>query len=454
MILPTKFENERIMFTIDYGDMLPWGSVVELAKITVEVSSGNDPYPQRVFSQTWDIEGTIVTYQVRRGIPGVIYRLLTAVLVAGDWVYREVKLAIVPDHGDVGSLYPLTRIFTSLLYVQLIVEETIQTVFPTDGLLIRLLYDSAMQPDNVNQSLIPIDGDLFEVPPPEFVDDINQNLIPSNGDLKVPPLGELQDNVEPTLIPTGGELKVPPTGTIQAENVAVWFGPTGGELKLTVTTTVAALLHFDGPDGGTTFTDETGRVWTVEGTAQLDTAQAAFGSASALFGGTNAGLIASPSADFSAAHNDGKLTIEFWMRRSPTGRLEYIVCARSWASLNDAWVIELTSAGQVAFPAWSPGGVFLGYATSPTIDANTWTHVAVVVDGTTVTVFAGGVKGTPATYGGVPGGASQYVRIGRSPLPYEDNRTFTGHLDELRVTKGAALYTENFTPPTAPFTYP
>lgn len=214
---------------------------------------------------------------------------------------------------------------------------------------------------------------------------------------------------------------------------------------------VVSLLHFDGPDGGTTFTDETGRVWTVEGTAQLDTAQAAFGSASALFGGTNAGLIASPSADFSAASNGGKLTIEFWMRRSPTGRLEYVMCARSWASLNDAWVIELTSAGQVAFPAWSPGGGFLGYAMSPAVAADTWTHVAVVVDGTSVAVFAGGVMGTPVTYSGVPGGSSQHVRIGRSPLPAEDNRTFTGHLDELRVTKGVARYTANFTPPSAPF---
>lgn len=230
MILPAKLVNERLMFLIDYGDKLPWGSVITRAKITVTVSSGEDTTPQKVFSQVWDIDGTIVTYQVRNGLPGVVYDLNTAVQVSGEWLYMTVKLAVLPDSGDVGALYPLTRVFTSLPYVQLIVEETTQTVFPTDGLLIRLLYDSVVQPDNVNQSLIPTNGDLFEVPPPEFVDAINQNLIPSNGDLKDPPLSELQDdNVEPTLIPTGGQLKIPPLGNV-FDQVNQGVLPTGGDL--------------------------------------------------------------------------------------------------------------------------------------------------------------------------------------------------------------------------------
>ena len=120
MILPAKLVNERLMFVIDYGDKLPWGSVITLAKITVDVSSGTDPSPQRVFSQTWDIDGTKVTYQVRQGLPGVIYNLNTAVHVAGEWLHMTMKLAVMPDSGDVGALYPLTRIFTSLPYYQYI----------------------------------------------------------------------------------------------------------------------------------------------------------------------------------------------------------------------------------------------------------------------------------------------------------------------------------------------
>src|SRR5689334_6463249 len=41
-----------------------------------------------------------------------------------------------------------------------------------------------------------------------------------------------------------------------------------------------ALLHFNGSDGSTTFTDESGKTWSVNGDAQIDTAQSEFGGAS------------------------------------------------------------------------------------------------------------------------------------------------------------------------------
>ena len=133
MILPAKFEHERIMFVIDYGDIIPWGSVIDRAKITVEVSSGDDPHPQRVFSQVWSVDGSIVTYQVRNGVVGVIYNLMTGVQIDGEWIYKQIKLAIVPDQVDVGSLYPLTRFFTSLPYYQ----------YTDDSLEIGLTFDDA-----------------------------------------------------------------------------------------------------------------------------------------------------------------------------------------------------------------------------------------------------------------------------------------------------------------------
>src|SRR5690606_25781966 len=42
---------------------------------------------------------------------------------------------------------------------------------------------------------------------------------------------------------------------------------------------IIALLHFDGVNGGTTFTDETGRSWTRSGNAQTVTETAAIGGA-------------------------------------------------------------------------------------------------------------------------------------------------------------------------------
>jgi hypothetical protein len=44
-----------------------------------------------------------------------------------------------------------------------------------------------------------------------------------------------------------------------------------------------ALLHMNGADTSTTFTDEAGTAWTAAGNAQIDTAQKVFGTASGLY---------------------------------------------------------------------------------------------------------------------------------------------------------------------------
>ena len=46
-----------------------------------------------------------------------------------------------------------------------------------------------------------------------------------------------------------------------------------------------SLLHFNGSDGSTTITDESGKTWTAYDNAQIDTAQSKFGGASMLLDG-------------------------------------------------------------------------------------------------------------------------------------------------------------------------
>lgn len=244
MILPAKLVNERLMFLIDYGDKLPWGSVVTGAKIEVTVSSGEDTTPQKVFSQVWGIDGTIVTYQVRNGLPGVVYDLNTAVQVSGEWLYMTVKLAVLPDSGDVGALYPLTRVFTSLPYVQLMTDEISQGMEPTSGVLVQILYESELQPDNVDLTMEPTGGDLLIPPPGETFSESEMGLIPTDGDLFTPPTANIDPNsavVDLALEPSTGILAVPPLGNIQVELVNVGLSPTGGTMEGTGAWTPAAL---------------------------------------------------------------------------------------------------------------------------------------------------------------------------------------------------------------------
>ena len=83
------------------------------------------------------------------------------------------------------------------------------------------------------------------------------------------------------------------------------------------------------------------------------------------------------------------------------------------------------------------------------ITANTWAHFAVVRDGTTFTAYINGVAGTPTTgVSAAVASTSTGVVIGNILNTYP----FSGYISNLRVVKGTALYTSNFTPSTSPLT--
>jgi hypothetical protein len=94
-----------------------------------------------------------------------------------------------------------------------------------------------------------------------------------------------------------------------------------------------------------------------------------------------------------------------------------------------------------------PGNINV-YATTP-INLNTWYHIAVTKQGTTVRVFLNGVllaSGTPTTADGVA-----LMKIGA--LDYTGYQYyFPGYISNLRIVKGTAVYTAAFTPPTQPLT--
>jgi len=86
---------------------------------------------------------------------------------------------------------------------------------------------------------------------------------------------------------------------------------------------------------------------------------------------------------------------------------------------------------------------YIGSSTS-VITANTWTHVALVRVSGTVTLY---VNGTAVGSGSAPGNCTgTNLVIGGY---YSTGYLYNGYLDDLRITKGVARYTANFTPPTS-----
>jgi hypothetical protein len=87
------------------------------------------------------------------------------------------------------------------------------------------------------------------------------------------------------------------------------------------------------------------------------------------------------------------------------------------------------------------------------IPVNQWTHVSATRVGGTVRIFVNGVlEKTESNYSNGTVTTTNTFRIGATQQTSAGLREFNGYISNLRIVKGTALYTANFTPPTAPLT--
>ncbi len=212
------------------------------------------------------------------------------------------------------------------------------------------------------------------------------------------------------------------------------FGSAGGGGGDPDFANVVLLMHCDGTDGSTTFTDSSGsaKTLTANGNAQIDTAQSQWGGASALLDGTGDYVSAASSTDFE--FGSGNVTIEGWLRLSDVANFSVFYTQDGNTSLHvdaDRWV-------------WRANNTNV-FVTADTIPANTWFHFAFVRNGTTSRVYRDAVMVATGTSVDCANSNSA-IRIGTG------YQSLTGHIDELRITKGVARYTSaGFTVPTAAF---
>lgn len=210
---------------------------------------------------------------------------------------------------------------------------------------------------------------------------------------------------------------------------------------------VSSLLHFNGADASTTFTDQTGKTWSVAGNAQIDTAQSKFGWASGLFDGTGDRISAATSADF--GFGSGDYTLEAWVRATNTStRVNNIFDTRTAGNTGVAFFF---GGGAFSVPAnvigFSSNSAVI--ATGGTVAANTWYHIALCRQGTTVRGFIDGVQVFSATDARTYASSSQCMIA--ADYAFTATQHLNGWVDEARITKGVARYTASFTPPAAPY---
>jgi hypothetical protein len=209
------------------------------------------------------------------------------------------------------------------------------------------------------------------------------------------------------------------------------------------------LSHFNGTNGQNTYTAETGQTITFVGTAQLSTAQKKFGTASLAIDGDSDYVTVPDSEDWD--FGTGDFTIDFWIRFNSVATTQVIVYQSLTTLLGDEQYIVWDSVSNKIY-CFDYLGDYGGYFSTPwSPSINTWYHIAWVRNGSTCFIFINGVAQSVTTVQpfGTMHNFNSTLTIGRTDRGA--GNYVNGYIDELRISKGIARWTANFTPPTAEY---
>lgn len=210
------------------------------------------------------------------------------------------------------------------------------------------------------------------------------------------------------------------------------------------------LLHCDGADSSTMFTDasSSGHSVAANANAQVDTGQSQFGGASLLLDGTADNLSIAGHSDW--AFGTGDFTVDFWLRPNGSLTSHTVMGNRNASGVETHWNIEIEGGAMNLQVHSSASPVFS--ETNNLLTASTWQHVAWSRSGTTGRLFIGGLVQETVTDSRNYSDAATSLIIGQDgAAPGSGLANFNGWIDEIRISKGIARWTGNFTPPAGPY---
>lgn len=211
---------------------------------------------------------------------------------------------------------------------------------------------------------------------------------------------------------------------------------------------VSLLLHMNGANDSTTFTDSSSNSLTVtpSGSAKISTAQSKFEGASAYF--DKLGYLSVSSND--KLDLPGDFTLEAWFYQ-PSGFYQTFPIlfekgVADSASNYGVIVSNTTNPYTMSFFYGNPRS----YISMGSYSYNSWHNIAVTRSNGTIRTFNNGTLiATENVANNFTSGNSYPLVIG-SAATTTSNR-LDGYVDELRITKGQARYTASFTVSNTPF---
>jgi hypothetical protein len=210
---------------------------------------------------------------------------------------------------------------------------------------------------------------------------------------------------------------------------------------------VSLLLHGNGTNGSTTITDSslTPKTVTAVGNAQISTAIAdPFGNNTRgviAFDGSGDGISVTSATDFS--FGTGDFTVEFWVKFNSVSATPNLFDMRSTDPQAAPNLYVTGSKINLWFSA-------LNRIVGTTIlNTSSFYHIALARNAGSLKLFLNGTQegATSAT----PESIVSTIFTAGCPSQGTFINFLNGYMDDIRVTKGVARYTANFTPPTLPF---
>jgi hypothetical protein len=173
------------------------------------------------------------------------------------------------------------------------------------------------------------------------------------------------------------------------------------------------------------------------------------------FDGSGDYLTLTSGSDFQ--FGSGNFTIECFVYPNTLSNYDPIIDNGSIAGNNQHdWRLYFGSVGEIWFDAkvggtdatrnGASGGVSNGVVTKK------WQHIAVTRSGNTIYTFLDGVQVLSNSFSSTIDSNYTTAYIGYDVMVSGGNYYFDGFISNLHIVKGTALYTSNFTPPSAPLT--
>lgn len=244
-------------------------------------------------------------------------------------------------------------------------------------------------------------------------------------------------------LPSGGTAGQVLTKIDSTPGNADWQTPSGGgssNYLVPPFANVLSLLHFDGTNGSTVFTDQvSGNTWTASN-ATISTTQYLFGGASGLFttGGSNSCITMPTNASFQIGAANWTLEISCYLTSTVGANVARLFQTNQGDGYTGISLAVNPGNVLVLYMSSSGTGWNFSNANIASLANNTWYRILVQRYGGVVSVYINGNFSTNISVSG-----SLYTTIsdtlGIGGQSTGTNRSFPGYIDEFRFTGGLAL---------------